>query len=178
MAQTQLFPPEIIESTTETYLPEVMVRSQVIYTAVLLALTGVLIALPFIKEDVSVQSAGVLISPDSNLVVKSYLTPQDIRLIKKGMKVNFQIDAFNYNEWGLVSGKVIDIAQDFVLLENRTFFKVKSQLDKQTLQLKNGYTAQLKKGLSLQSRFVVTKRSLFQLLYDTADDWLNPAGAS
>jgi len=120
------------------------------------------------------ESLGI-ISPDSSLLVECYLTPQNIGLLKKDMRVNFQIDAFNYNEWGLVSGRITDIAQDFVLVDNKPVFKVKCQLDKQTLQLKNGYTARLKKGMTLRARFVVARRSLFQLLYDRADDWLNPA---
>lgn len=119
------------------------------------------------------ESLGI-VSPDSNLVVEAYVTPQDIGLLQKGMKANFQVDAFNYNEWGLVSGQVTDIAGDFMLMENKPVFKVKCRLDKQTLQLKNGYTARLKKGMTLRTRFVVTRRSLFQLLYDKADDWLNP----
>jgi len=28
--------------------------------------------------------------------------------------------------------------------------------------------------MTLQARFLVTERTLFQLLYDKADDWLNP----
>jgi membrane fusion protein, peptide pheromone/bacteriocin exporter len=91
------------------------------------------------------------------------------------MRINAQIDAFNYNEWGMMPGTVADIAGDFVLMENKPVFKVRCRLEKQTLQLKNGYTARLKKGMTLRTRFVVTRRSLFQLLYDKADDWLNPA---
>jgi membrane fusion protein, peptide pheromone/bacteriocin exporter len=115
-----------------------------------------------------------IISPDSSLLVECYVSPYDIGLLKPNMKTNFQIDAFNYNEWGLVSGNIVDIAKDFVLVQEKPVFKVKCRLDKTTLKLKNGYTAQLKKGMTLRARFVVTKRSLYQLLYDKVDDWLNP----
>ncbi|WP_064196074.1 MULTISPECIES: HlyD family secretion protein [Emticicia] len=115
-----------------------------------------------------------IISPDSNLIAECYVSPNDIGLLRKNMPVSFQIDAFNYNEWGLVQGKITDIAHDFVVLNEKPIFKVKCQLDKKTLQLKNGYTAPLKKGLTFRARFVVTKRSLYQLLYDKTDDWLNP----
>ena len=40
--------------------------------------------------------------------------------------------------------------------------------------LKNGYSRPLKKGMTLQARFVITKRSLWQLVYDKIDNWLNP----
>jgi membrane fusion protein, peptide pheromone/bacteriocin exporter len=58
--QSQLFPPEIIENTTESYLPSVSVRSQSIYIFVLLAIIGAFASTPFIFVDVSVQSNGVI----------------------------------------------------------------------------------------------------------------------
>ncbi len=58
--QSQLFPPEIIEHTTESYLPSVSVRSQSIYIFVLLSIIGAFAATPFIFVDVSVQSNGVI----------------------------------------------------------------------------------------------------------------------
>jgi membrane fusion protein, peptide pheromone/bacteriocin exporter len=53
-------------------------------------------------------------------------------------------------------------------------FKVRCQLVKQEVSLPTGYKATLKKGMSLRARFMVAKRSLFQLLYDKVDDWVNP----
>jgi HlyD family secretion protein len=53
-------------------------------------------------------------------------------------------------------------------------FKVKCTFKSPTLMLKNGVKGQLKKGMSLQARFILTRRSLFQLLFDRTDDWINP----
>lgn len=113
-----------------------------------------------------------VISPDSSVLAECYVSPQDIGRLREGMKVRFRIDAFNYNEWGPVTGKVKEMAQDFVLVNDRPVFKVKCTLDKTTLSLKNGYTATLKKGMTLQAGFIVARRSLFQLLYDKAHDWM------
>lgn len=115
-----------------------------------------------------------VISPDSSLLVECYVLPRDIGLLQIGMRVRFQMDAFNYNEWGLVNGEVIEIAKDFTLVNEQPVFKVKCALDQTALSLKNGYTAYLMKGMTLQARFIVTNRSLFQLLYDKVDDWVNP----
>ena len=114
------------------------------------------------------------ISPDSSLLVEVYVSPRDIGFIKKGMPVNIQMDAFNYNEWGLAKATVQDVGNDFVLMDNQPIFKVKCELHTKFLKLKNGYTAHLKKGMTLRARFVITKRNLYQLLYDNMDDWLNP----
>ncbi|NJL14750.1 MAG: HlyD family efflux transporter periplasmic adaptor subunit [Microscillaceae bacterium] len=115
-----------------------------------------------------------IISPDSGLVAECYLSPKDIGLIKKGMKAKMSIDAFNYTEWGFVEGEIIDIGKDYILLENKPVFKIKCALKSNIIQLKNGFLGRLQKGMTLQARFVVTQRSLFQLLYDKIDDWVNP----
>lgn len=129
------------------------------------------------KYEGSLVQAGetlLVISPDSNLLAECYVSPKDIGLLRVGMPVNFQVDAFNYNEWGLLPGEITDIANDFVVMNEQPVFKVKCQLLKKSLSLRNGYAANLKKGMTLRGRFVVIERSLFQLLYDTIDDWVNP----
>lgn len=114
------------------------------------------------------------ISPDSTLIVECYATPKDIGLLRIGQKARFQIAAFNYNQWGLLEGQILDVANDFVLIENQPVFKVRCRLNQNFLTLKNSYRGYLKKGMTVQARFIVTRRSLFELLYDKADDWLNP----
>ena len=114
------------------------------------------------------------ISPDTSLIVESFVNPNDIGLLQKNMPVRFQIDAFNYNQWGLGTGKVLEISNDVHIVNERPVFKVKCLLDKEYLQLKNGYKGYLKKGMTLQARFMVTERTLWQLLYDKVDDWINP----
>lgn len=114
------------------------------------------------------------ISPDSSLIAYCYIKPNDIGLIKKGQEVRFQIDAFNYNQWGMLMGKVLDISDDIIIQEQTPYFKVKCQLNKNYLQLKNGCKGQVKKGMTFSANFTVAKRSLYQLLYDKIDDWVNP----
>lgn len=114
------------------------------------------------------------ISPDTNLIAEAYVTPDDIGLITMNMPIRFQVDAFNYNQWGMAIGHVIAIPNDVQLVNDRPVFKVKCSLAKEYLQLKNGYRGYLKKGMTLQARFMITERSLWQLLFDKVDDWVNP----
>ena len=114
------------------------------------------------------------ISPIDNLIVESTVLPNDIGLIKPHQKVKFQLDAFNYNQWGLLTGKVIDIDKNITLQENQAFFKVRCALDSKELKLKSGYKTQVSKGMTLTTRYIITRRSLFDLLFDKVDDWLNP----
>jgi membrane fusion protein, peptide pheromone/bacteriocin exporter len=114
------------------------------------------------------------ISPIDNLVVESTVSPNDIGLIKPNQNVKFQLDAFNYNQWGLLTGKVIDIDKNITLQENQAYFKVRCALDSKELKLKSGYKTQVSKGMTLTTRYIITRRSLFDLLFDKVDDWLNP----
>jgi multidrug resistance efflux pump len=114
------------------------------------------------------------ISPLSELIVECYINPIDIGLLKKENKVNFQVSAFNYNQWGLANGKIEEIGNDIQMINNTPMFKVLCSLDQNFLQLKNGFKGQLKKGMFVNARFELTERTLFDLLYDKMDDWLNP----
>jgi len=115
------------------------------------------------------------ISPGGDLVATCYVKPADIGLIHEHQKVKIQIDAYNYNEWGMLKGEIIDISDDMII-ENgsEAYFRVKCKPEKTSLSLKNGHKAKIKKGMSLNTRIVVIRRDLFHLLFDKADKWFNP----
>ena len=123
---------------------------------------------------VNASQAIATLSPADNLIVESSVSPSDIGLIQKNQKVKFQIDAFNYNQWGLLEGKVIDVDKNITIQENQAFFKVRCGLNSKTMQLKSGYKTQVSKGMTLTTRYIITRRSLFDLLFDKVDDWVNP----
>lgn len=127
---------------------------------------------------VQIQQTICVISPETDLVIESMVTPRDIGLIQKKQSVKYQIDAFNYNQWGFVTGEVFEIDKNLTVENQSAFFKVKSTINKKELSLDNGYTASIKKGMTLTSRFIITERSLYDLLFDKIDDWLNPKNIS
>jgi HlyD family secretion protein len=114
------------------------------------------------------------ISPTDSLIVECYVSPNDIGYLQSGKVATFQVDAYNYNQWGLASGEIIDISNQPYQEKESVYFKVKCKLNQDCLSLKSGYQGKLKNGLTLTSRFLVNRRSLNDLLFDKADDWLNP----
>ena len=138
--------------------------------------SGTLLNVKGIEEGgfVSVGAQLAEISPETDLIVECYINPTDIGLLKKEKDVNFQVSAFNYNQWGLATGKIEEVSNDVQMINNIPMFKVLCSLDQNFLQLKNGFKGQLKKGMLVNARFELTERSLFDLLYDKMDDWLNP----
>jgi HlyD family secretion protein len=115
------------------------------------------------------------ISPDGEMVATCFVKPADIGLIHEKQKVKIQVDAFNYNEWGILEGDIIDISDDMIIENGSTaYFRVKCKPEKTFLSLKNGYKADIKKGMSLNTRILVIRRSLYHLLFDKVDSWFNP----
>ncbi|MBN1925153.1 MAG: hypothetical protein JW798_04895 [Prolixibacteraceae bacterium] len=62
----QLFPPEIIEHTTESYFAKYSKGTRVIYVVVLLALLAAWAVTPFIKVDITTQGRGIIRSSQEN----------------------------------------------------------------------------------------------------------------
>lgn len=114
------------------------------------------------------------VSPDSGLIAEAYILPRDIGYLRAGTPVNLQIESYDYNQWGMATGEISSISADIFTDRGQPYFKVRCLLNEDRLMLKNGYEGKLHKGMTLQARFFVTRRTLFQLIYDKADDWLNP----
>ena len=116
-----------------------------------------------------------LVSPSVRFVAEVYVAPKDIGLIRRGGSVRMLVDAFNYTEWGAIGGTVTDISSDVSVADGAPVFLVRCALDRAHLQLRSGVRGDLRKGMTFRARFAVAERSLFQLLYDDVDAWVNPA---
>ena len=111
------------------------------------------------------------ISPKTDLLVECYVKPADIGMIKKNHPVTFQIDAFDHNYWGLATGKILQISEDNLFINNMPMFKVLCSMNERRLVLENNIYGKLKKGMTLRAHFFIKNRSLFQLLFDNLNDW-------
>ena len=89
--------------------------------------------------------------------------------------MQLHLDAFNAREWGVLPGRIYEISSDYILVENQPVYRIKCRLERGELNLRNGYSAKIKKGMSFQARCLVSRRTLFQLLADKTGNWLNPA---
>lgn len=118
-----------------------------------------------------------VISPDSTLFVEVYMTPRNIGYINPGMPLHVQIESFNYNEWGTIEGKIVDVSSDFFAdnASGKAYYKVRCSLDKDFLVHRKGLKGKLKKGMTVSAHFTIARRSLFDLLYQKMDDWINPS---
>lgn len=164
---------EDLQSNTKQLLQN---KSQYYITA---PVSGTLMNTRFLSQGSFISQGSQLaeISPSSDLIAECYISPSDIGLIDKNNQVIFQIDAYNYNQWGLAHGEILEINKDIELLDDTPLFKIRCKIDEKHLKLNNGVKGELKKGMTFTSRFLITERTLYQLLYDKVDDWVNPANA-
>jgi HlyD family secretion protein len=114
------------------------------------------------------------VSPDAPLQVETYVSPKDIGCVRIGQAVRLQIDAYPYTEWGLLEGRIEEVAADAINNGQQPMFKVLVRPAVRSLRLRNGTTGALRKGMTLTARFVVGRRSLFQVLCEDASEWLAP----
>jgi multidrug resistance efflux pump len=114
------------------------------------------------------------ISPGGNLQADVYISPRDVGFVRTGQPVNIQVDAFPYTEWGMIKGRVRDISQDFVQVGQQLAFKAVIDLDGTQLKSASGVVVDLRLGMTLNARFVLKKRTLFNLLYGKLSDSLDP----
>lgn len=147
------------------------------YYIVKAPVTGTIEQFTGVYEGTNIQAGQTItgISPETDLIAEVYVTPKDIGYLNKGNKLNIQVDAFNYNDWGMIEGEITEISDDYILVENHPVFKIRCKMEKHFLSLQNGVSGNLKKGMTIRARFILTERSLYQLLFDNVNDWLNPA---
>ncbi len=114
------------------------------------------------------------ISPDGFLMGECFVSSKDIGMLRIGQAARFQIEAFDYNYFGVATGQVFSIGNDVVLIDKTPVFKVMCRLNETMLKLSNGYAGEIKKGMGFRARFKTTKRTLWQLLYDNLKNWFDP----
>ena len=114
------------------------------------------------------------LSPDGDLVAECQVRSSDIGLLSEGQQARIMVDAFNYNDWGILEGRVTEIYDDVHYSDQGCVYKLYCALDRDYMALENGYRRPLKKGMTVSVRFVVARRSLFSLVFERLNDWLNP----
>ncbi len=117
------------------------------------------------------------LSPAGHLIVTALVNPINAGYLHEMQKVRIQVDAYNYNQWGMLDAVIYDISDDVIIdpITNKPYYRVRCDLFSDSLVHRNGAVGKLKKGMTVRCRFVQGRVSLFDLLVKRADNWLNPA---
>lgn len=117
------------------------------------------------------------VSPEDTLIAECYVNTADVGFLYDLQPVSFRVDAFDHKTFGTVSGRILKIDEDHTIMDNRAVFRIRCSITQMELSSSNGFKARLKKGLGLEARFIIARRTLWQLLFDKLDDWLDPVTA-
>lgn len=105
------------------------------------------------------------IVPADDLVARVFISNRDIAFIKKGQTVKVRVDAYPYNEFGEISGKIESIGSDVLEPDEKyDFFRfpVTIQLD-QSYILNKEKQLPLMSGMSLSVNIVLRSRPVISI---------------
>ena len=126
--------------------------------------------------DESVVESGELIleiQPELGLVVKCYLSGDEITSVQPNQNVEFQFRSSGKEKNGTLSGKVTEILPSIGRNDEKAIYEVRCSVD--TLE-KNFHAHQLKAGMTLLARFRPARRSAVDIiLKDVEDKDRNPS---
>lgn len=169
---SNIFPKEILEYSVECHRHQHLRKSRIIYTVLLASFSLMIFAIPFVKIDLYTSSHGTIRKKDltnQNLIVECYVTPSELGFLRLNDVVKFQIDAFPHHQWGLASGKILHINYDLTMVQNTPMFKVICSLNETSLFLSKSVHGNLQKGMTLAAKFILAKRTVFQLMFDSSN---------
>ncbi len=114
-------------------------------------------------------SAGTILCsliPDTSVMVELGIPPRDIGLISKGQEVRLLVDSYDFKYWGTLKAFCTSISEDVELIGNQPFFRVLCEFPSTPqLEYRNLKVTPVK-GMTLTAQFMITKRTIWQLLRD------------
>lgn len=100
------------------------------------------------------------------LVLSAVLPNREAGTVQTGMTVQIKFDAFPYQEYGVVSGKVISISPNAEVDERiGAVYRVKIALDRKVVT-HEGRTIELKAGQTAQAEIITRRRRIIEILLD------------
>lgn len=100
------------------------------------------------------------------LVLEVSLPNREAGFIKTGMPVKVKFDAFPYQNYGVIPGKVVSISPDAKTDERLgVFYRVQVSIDRDSVNA-NNQTWKLKAGQTASAEIVIRQRSIADILLD------------
>lgn len=113
------------------------------------------------------------ISPDTGYFAEILIHPSDIDWIHPGIKGRILLDAYNSNYWEALSTECVFISDEITVYKDQPFFTARCSVNRHHPIIRNGHTGLIKKGMTLTVQFIITERSLLQLITDKISKWIS-----
>jgi len=137
--------------------------------------------------------AAKVASCNANITVEAFVQNKDIGFVKTGQRVAVKLEAFNFTDYGLVEGTVIDISRDAIDQSQEPVGSVKDE-NGRTIQPGLVYAAKIvlncaakdparhplcdriQPGMAVQAEIKTGRRRIIQYLLSPISQSLNEAG--
>lgn len=156
---------KIAETETQLRAAQTKLKQMALYAPV----TGTISALK-IRNIGEVAQPGQTIAEiapaGAPLVLSAFLPSREAGLVKTGMRVQMKFDAFPYQDYGMVSGKVTSISPDAEVHEHLgAVYKVEVTLDRNAVT-HNQQAISFKAGETASAEIIVRQRRIMDVLLD------------
>jgi multidrug efflux pump subunit AcrA (membrane-fusion protein) len=139
------------------------------HTTISAPVAGTITALD-VKSSGAVLQAGQVIATISpqgaRLLVEAHMPNKDIAFIEKGLPVKLKIDAFPFQDYGIVEGTVVEVSPDAQTDKDSTSFYKVMIAPRQTEISANGKSIPLRPGLALTAEVVTERKSILSLILE------------
>lgn len=112
------------------------------------------------------QDLATIVPTDAPLVVDAKVPNKDIAFIEKGLLVKLKFDAFPYQDYGSIEGKIIEISPDAQTDEKTGESSYKVIIEPQQTEIKaKDKKVALRPGLTLTADIVTERKSVLKQLF-------------
>jgi HlyD family secretion protein len=107
-----------------------------------------------------------IVPKDARLVAEVQVPNKDVAFVAPGRRAKVKIDAFPYQDYGTITGRVSNVSPDARADERfGSFYKVTISLDQEAFRV-GGQSLSLRSGLTLTAGIVTERKSVLSLLLD------------
>ena len=169
LQQLQIEAAELTAKITETHILLSKTQKELSQAVLVAPVGGVLSSLKVANAGEVLQPGDTLaeIAPASApMVLSATLPSQEAGLVEPGMPVNLKFDAFPYQDYGIVKGKVLSISADADI--NKTTgatYQVEVALAQKTMQ-HEGREVPLKAGQTATAEIITSRKRIISVLLD------------
>ena len=104
----------------------------------------------------------------SKLIANLRISSEAVGFVREGQPVRLAIDAFPYQRFGYITGKIVSVASSptaAVGATGKPYFLAKVKLDETSIRA-FGRTESLKSGMLTEARVEIARQSLFAWLFE------------
>lgn len=109
------------------------------------------------------------IIPDAELIAEVMVTTDKISRIHPEQRIKISVDAFPGSSYGRLEGTVSAIPEDARQIEKQSFYSIQCRIPEQEFPSGHQNTTVLRSGMSVNCLFILTRKSLLQLLTEKGE---------